>query len=226
MSATSDASTTGTASLALPLVERLEVVLEKLGTLHNQKFAQVEKFILENLEDHDPDSSSQFEQAHVKLGELLGFDAGNQETNGAPDPWWIVDENLCFIFEDHSGGKPEANLHLDKARQIATHANWVRNNLPLAESVKIVPVLITPVRFADPDALPHLGEAFIWHLDAFCLWAKNALSVIRELRSVFPGSGDLVWRANVIEAYRKHNMEPEKLIEFLKTQPPLTTRNR
>jgi hypothetical protein len=113
---------------------------------------------------------------------------------------------------------------LDKARQIATHPNWVRENLPLAKSATIVPVLITPVRFADPDVLPHLGGVFVWHLDEFCAWAKNALSVLRELRTDFPGSGDLVWRATAIEKYRENGIEPEKIIEFLEALPSLTAR--
>jgi len=221
MDVRSDGLDMGSSSLALPLVERLEGVLERLGTLHDRKFIQAEKFVLENLESA---SSAQFEQAHVKLGELLGFDAGNVETSGAPDPWWIVDENLCFIFEDHSDANPDSNLHLDKARQIATHPNWVREKLPLAKSATIVPVLITPVRFADPDVLPHLGGVFVWYLDEFCAWAKNALSVVRELRTDFPGSGDLVWRATAIQKYRENGIEPEKIIEFLEAQPSLTAR--
>ena len=208
-------------SLALPLVERLEGVLERLGTRHNRKFAQVEKFILDNLESGN---SAQFEEAHVKLGELLGFESGNVETSGAPDPWWIVDESLCFIFEDHSDASPDSNLHLEKARQIATHPNWVRENLKLAESARIVPVLVTPVQFADPDALPHLGDVSVWRLDDFMTWAQNALSIVRELRAVFSGSGDLAWRATAIEKYRENGIEPEKLIEFLEQQPPLTVR--
>jgi len=209
-------------SLALPLVERLEGVLERLGTRHNREFTRVEKLILNNLE---AGSSAKFEEAHVKLGEVLGFEAGNVETSGAPDPWWIVDENLCFIFEDHSDASPDSNLHLEKARQIATHPNWVRENLKqLAESASIVPVLVTPVQFADPDALPHLGNVFVWRLDDFRKWSQNALSVVRELRAVFPGAGDLAWRDAAIGKYRENDIAPEKLIEFLKRRPSLTAR--
>jgi hypothetical protein len=217
----SDDLDSSASSLALPLVERLEGVLERLGTRHNRKFAQEEKFILDNLESGN---SAQFEAAHVKLGELLGFEAGNAETSGAPDPWWIVDESLCFIFEDHSDASPDSNLHLEKARQIATHPNWVRENLNLTVAARIVPVLVTPVHYADSDALPHLGDVLVWRLDAFLMWARNALSIVRELRSVFPGSGDLAWRAVAIGKYRENDIEPEKIIEFLEKQPPLTVR--
>ena len=131
---------------------------------------------------------------------------------------------MFFIFEDHSDATNESNLHLDKARQVATHPNWVRDNLPFAKSAVIIPVLITPVQFADPDALPHLSGVYVWKLNEFRAWATKALSVIRELRAVFPGSGDLAWRATAVEKYRAYQIEPEKLIEFLKAQPPLPSR--
>jgi uncharacterized protein YkuJ len=209
------------ASHILALVERLESVLEKLGTAHDRNFEKVEKSILENLESGD---SVQFEKAHEKLGKLLGFDAGNEESSGAPDPWWIVDDELCFIFEDHSDAKTDSSLNIKKARQIATHPNWVRQHLSLTDTATIIPVLVTPVRFADSVALDHLDEVFVWNLDSFRKWAKNAVSVIRELRSTFPGSGDLVWRASAVEKYRKNEIDPEKLIEYLTEQPDLSLR--
>ena len=58
---------------ALILIERLEQVLENLGISHDRKFAQEEKFIIDNLDSKD---STQFELAHERLGKLLGFDAG------------------------------------------------------------------------------------------------------------------------------------------------------
>jgi hypothetical protein len=96
--------------------------------------------------------------------------------------------------------------------------------LPLADSATVLPVLITPVRIADPDALPHLSDVAVWNLEEFRKWARNALSVIRELRSIFPGSGDLAWRATAVEKYRENRMDPERLVEFLRAQPTLKAR--
>lgn len=208
-------------SRALPLVERLEIVLQEFGTLHDRKFAREEKFILENLESGN---SSQFEDAHKRLGTLLGFDAGNQETSGAPDPWWIVDENLCFIFEDHSEATPSSALDVKKARQVATHPNWAREKLPLSKTAIVYPVLITPLQYAERDALPHLNDVLIWNLEEFRKWAVKALIAIREVRGTFPGSGDLAWRATAIEKYRRNTIDPDSLIEYLKAQPQLSAR--
>lgn len=208
---------------ALALIERLEMVLAKYGTRHDRLYAQEEKYILENLKTGD---SSKFEDAHKRLGMLLGFEAGNQETTGAPDPWWIVDENLCFIFEDHSDGDPNSSLNTNKARQVATHPNWVRSNLSLSKDARIVPVLVTPVKFADADAVPHLEQVYVWDIEAFCLWASKALSVVRSLRSIFPGSGDLDWRAKAVDEYRHNEIEPESFITMLQAQPRLGPRAR
>ncbi|HVU07289.1 MAG TPA: DEAD/DEAH box helicase [Verrucomicrobiae bacterium] len=198
------------------LVERLETNLEKIGTLHSQKFDEIEKFIRENLLASD---NTQFKRGQTELGKLLGYDAGNKETTGAPDPWWIADENLCFIFEDHSDAKLASSLNVTKARQVCTHPNWVRKNLPMVEGAIILPVLVTPVTKADTDALPHLSEVALWKINDFRKWADNALTVIRQLRATFPGPGDLVWRAEAATAYMEHVLDPTGLLNFFKSQP-------
>ena len=39
-----------------------------------------------------------FEHAHRQLGELLGFIAGKEESDGSPDPWWLG-KTVGFVFE-------------------------------------------------------------------------------------------------------------------------------
>ncbi|MBA3075064.1 MAG: DEAD/DEAH box helicase, partial [Anaerolineae bacterium] len=195
----------------LLLVERVEGILDKLGTIQNHKF---DRFVSEIIAGLNSENFKEFEETHVKIGKLLGYEAGNKETNGAPDPWWIVDENFCFIFEDHSDAVSDT-LHIDKARQINTHPNWVKENLDVSEHVKILPVLITPTKKADVDALPHLRDVFLWPLDDFRAWALNAISTIRELRSTFTGIGDLAWRADAVAAFNKNMLSPRTLSDYL-----------
>lgn len=87
-------------------VERLEAVLLQLGTSHDAAFAEREKEILDGLLSKD---KGPFEEAHKKLGELIGFVAENVEEDGSPDPWWISN-NTCFVFEDHQDGKESSSL--------------------------------------------------------------------------------------------------------------------
>ncbi|MBF2020302.1 MAG: hypothetical protein IGR93_09410 [Hydrococcus sp. C42_A2020_068] len=200
----------------LLVVERMEFVLDKLGIVHDRDFAKKEKQILNGILS---DNTRQFEAAHTALGELLGYEAGNRESRGAPDPWWLVDESFCFIFEDHSGAKPESTLNIEKARQVGTHPNWVRDNLGTKPEADILSVLITPVRKADQEALPHLRHVYYWNLDEFRSWAKNALAVIRQLRRTFSEPGNLTWRDQAIEAYTSQTLCPQRLAEFLRQSP-------
>ena len=199
------------------IIERLERVLEKLGTVHDRKYAEEEKFILEHLAAHE--DGRRFEAGHERLGKLLGYEAGNIETKGAPDPWWMVDETICIIFEDYSEADIDSSLNVNKARQVATHPNWVRANLPVAEAAEIVPVLVTRAGFADEESFPHLGSVFLWEMDDFLAWAKRSLTMIREVRRNFPGSGDLVWRAEVIERFRGNGVDPASLLAKFKASP-------
>lgn len=198
------------------LIERLEMGLDNLGMLNDQRYAQEEAFILKNLEESD---HVKFEEAVVRLGRLLGFDAGNKETTGAPDPWWIIDENQCLIFEAHSNAKPESSLDVTKARQTSTHPNWVRANLPVSKTAEILPVLISPVKVADTDALPHLADVSLWNIEDFRTWARKAVALIRELRRTYPGSGDLAWREEAARRYADNLVAPACLFDWLRSQP-------
>ena len=79
-------------------VERTEMELTRLGTVHDRAFAQLEADILNGL--LGPQSTQvetrAFENAQVQLGRLLGFDAGKIEADATPDPWWLADESLCL----------------------------------------------------------------------------------------------------------------------------------
>jgi hypothetical protein len=195
------------------LIERLEAELDRLGTHSNRRYDAEEAFIRAGLAANDAD---EFEAAHERLGTLLGFAAGNRNTQGAPDPWWMVDEHFLFIFEDHSDADPGSELSVRKARQAMSHPNWVRDNLPVAGDADIVAVLVSPVAVANDEALPHLHEVLYWSLDQFRVWAQNALSVVRELRNSFPGPGDVSWRDRAAASYTEAAIDPMTLHNQLK----------
>ena len=200
----------------LALIERLETVLENLGTVNDRRYAREEKFILENLAERD---NTKFEAAQERLGKLLGYEAGNKESGGAPDPWWIVNEHFCLIFEDHSDANNESKLSVTKARQVASHPNWARENLALSPDAHILPILVTPVKVADNDALPHLKGVCLWPIEEFRAWAQRALMVIRELRRSFPGSGNLLWRTTALEKYIENGLAPRTIVAMLRSRP-------
>jgi len=189
------------------VIDRFEQRLADLGMQHDRRFAVEERFILENLRyvrptDKTPEEererlSSLFEQAHARLGSLLGYLGGTSNLKAAPDAWWIVDSKLAFVFEDHSSAGEQAQVDATKARQAASHPMWLRANPPrsaLDPDATIVTVLVTPAKRAQDESLAFLSTVRCWPVEEFCKWAKNVLRVVRSLRSNFVAGGDIAWR--------------------------------
>jgi len=191
-------------------IERLEQFLCNLGTTHEGAYTRFEKKILAGL--NKPET---FEQAHCNLGKLLGFDAGKEESDASPDPWWIG-MSSCIVFEDHAGAKKTSKLGAEKARQVAGHPEWMRDNIPEASDLDIIPILISPVSKAEKGALPHLKTVYLWPLEEFQTWAENALSIIRSLRSTLAGPGDIVWRAEAYSILSANDLSMNIILERLK----------
>lgn len=197
---------------AAPLIERLERQFAELGTRHDDKFVKVERVILEGIEQ---DEYKKFENAQKELGKLLGFDAGNVETVAAPDGWWIADHTFAIVFEDYTQAEDKTELGVNKARQVASHPIWLKTKFNLPDSAMIIPVLVSNIEGAEQDAAMHLQDVAFWKTDEFRVWARNALSVIRNLRTKYPGPGDLFWREEAMEAYATNGMDPASLRQRL-----------
>jgi hypothetical protein len=194
-------------------VERLEGRFARLGLLHNREFSAKERQIREGLQD-----AKMFEQAQVQLGEHLGFIAGKKETDASPDPWWIIGDR-CIVFEDHAAAKPVgALIDATKARQAASHPEWMKANVPAAADAKILPVLVTPARKATQGAMPSLGRVSYWGLADFRQWAEHALVAIRDLRRTFFEPGDLDWRARAATALSEVGADAPGLFAKLEAQ--------
>jgi hypothetical protein len=176
--------------LVMQQVERLEAYIHKLGTVHDRSFAEREREIRDGLK-----SGAGFEAAQVLLGEHLGFEAGKKEEDASPDPWWRVGD-IVLVFEDHANAGADAMIDATKARQAASHPDWVRAHVPGTAEAKIQPVLVTAATTAKKGAVPHLGRVGLWSLEEFRNWADAALDTVREIRRKFVEPGDLDWRAN------------------------------
>ncbi|WP_431113214.1 hypothetical protein [Variovorax paradoxus] len=109
--------------------------------------------------------------------------------------------NIVFVFEDHANAKGESSvIDATKARQAASHPDWMRDHVPGSAGASIQPVLVTPAKKAKEGALPHLGRVALWDLNDFRDWAEQALVTIRTPRRDFREPGDLAWRAQAAEA--------------------------
>lgn len=195
-------------------IEQLEMQLEKLGTLHNREFAAREKKIRDGLK-----SGAEFEQAHVLLGEHLGFSAGKKENDASPDPWWTVG-NVTLVFEDHANASGDTSvIDATKARQAASHPDWIKAYVSACKDTQIHSVLITPAMKAKEGAMPHLGRVAHWNIVDFRNWAEQALVTVRELRREFQEPGDLAWRAQAAQALTGARADAPGLLKWLKSRP-------
>jgi hypothetical protein len=194
-------------------IERLELILESMGTIHDRKYDAEESAILGAILQSDDGLA--FENGHERLGRLLGFSAANSAEDAAPDPWWIADDSLCFVFEDHAEGKADTLFSVRKARQAASHPDWIRTTLTLPTDAEVIPVIITPCTRTTKGAIPTLKKLRYWNLDDFRAWATNALRVLREIRRDFPGPGNLAWRTSAAEKLKTASIAPRQLKEML-----------
>lgn len=186
-------------------VERLEGVLLRIGLTNERKYAALEKEILDGLSH-----PKRFEQAHMQLGRLLGFDSNKVESDASPDPWWRS-SGICFVFEDNVGAT-NGVVDATKARQAASHPAWIRANVKEAVSdVIIISVLVTTATAAQPGALPSLENVLLWPADEFCAWARDAMVVVRQLREICPTEADLDWRAKAAESLETHKLDAHSL---------------
>lgn len=150
-----------------------------------------------------------------RLGDFLGYLAGRSSEEAAPDPWWIADDSLCFVFEDHAGGKPETVFSATKARQAALHPQWLRNKFSELSDADIIPILISPCLRTTEGAIPFLKEVRYWPLEDFRSWTKNALQALRDLRREFPGPGNLFWRTDAAEKLKAAKIAPDVIKTML-----------
>lgn len=194
-------------------IERVESVLAGFGKIHNRAFTQREKEIFDGLS-----SAEGFEQAQKLLGELLGFSAGKLETDASPDPWWLADD-LGIVFEDHAGATAAIpTIDATKARQAASHVEWMLENVPEAKGAKIISVLVTPAKRAKKGAMPSLKNVAYWPLEDFRKWAHKALATVREVRASFVDPGDIDWRIKAAEEFELNKLDAPSLFDWLKGQ--------
>lgn len=190
-------------------VERLEAALLAMGTANDRAFEKKAKRILKHLVEPET-----FEEGQRELGELLGFNAGNAETDAAPDPWWLGD-TTGIVFEDHVKGSATTVFGADKAKQAAMHPDWIRENVAGAGDLKLTAILVTPCIKAGIGAKPALKKVLYWPVADFQKWAIKAIGTIRELKAKLPPNGDLFWRDDAKDLLKKNELTQSTIVSRL-----------
>ncbi|KUO95789.1 DEAD/DEAH box helicase family protein [Ferroacidibacillus organovorans] len=195
------------------VIENLESVLQRLGTSSDRKF---EKRVHEILNDLNGDDSALFENAHVQLGRMLGYQADNSDETAGPDPWWIVGDDLCIVAEDKTEGDQSTPVGANKVRQAVSHPTWIRKNVQeLNQDARIISAMITTAKTINKAAMTFVEDVSYWHIDDFRSWAEKALGVVRQARLSFTGTGDEQWRSQAMQMYRDAGIDPLSVVAFL-----------
>jgi hypothetical protein len=126
---------------------------------------------------------------------------------------------FAFVFEDHANAGSDAVIDATKARQAASHPDWLREHVPGTAGTNIQPVLVTPAGKAKKGAMPHLARVAYWRLDEFRHWADKALETVRDLRREFVESGDLAWRAQAANKLEEIRADAPSLSAWLSDRP-------
>jgi len=199
------------------VIEGLANQLKKLGTANNRKFEAEVKNILEDLNKDGEKNTKHFEIAHENLGQLLGYETGRSKGDSTPDTWWIASEDLCIVFEDNSGANLTTVIGANKVRQAESHPDWINSNknLTLSKQAEIITVMVTPCTKIEESAVIFTKEVCYWNITEFRKWAENAISVVRELRTSFPGEAKLDWRRRAMQAYKDAKIDPASLVDML-----------
>lgn len=196
-------------NLSYYIVDRLENVLTKIGTRNAFQIDKKIKAVMDGLMN---DESKKFENAQKEFGLLLGYDAGKIEVEGSPDPWWLVNEKLGFVFEDYTEGLETSSVSVTKARQASTHDVWLKENLPIEKDAIIYTFLVGKIHKCSPAAIGHLRNVAFITTEEFRELANQGTKAIKSLWESFKGSGDMFWRQEAIQILGKTGLLPQDLI--------------
>lgn len=185
----------------------------KFGNINN-RYDKKEKEIREGL--RDPNT---FEDAQKELGKLLGFISDNEESPGAPDPWWIC-ENKCIVFEDYVNTTKDQSLNINKVRQAASHPKWIKDKFfPQEQEATITPVILSPIKYIADEARVYADELYFWSFDDFIEWSQKVFTTIRELKTEFRHDGDLIWQETAIKILKERELDFLSIEAMIKNNP-------
>lgn len=157
-----------------------------------------------------------FEQGVELLGTLLGYDAHNSSADGAPDPWWIINENLIIVTENKIYDSTEKKIPKKHVLESAGHPNWILDNVKdISMEAKIVNVFITNAEKLEPSALPHSKEIFYINVNELIKYAQKALPIQSSIRRIYTSEGSYTWRFEAEKMLKEGQVTPDALINII-----------
>ena len=194
-------------------IEQVEKIFTLLPT--PQKIEKKIKSILNDLKSFD---GKEFERGHKELGELLGFISENPNSTGAPDPYWIINENNVIVSEDkiYKEKGQIKNVPISDVSEAGRHEAWiVEHEKRIGKNAKIYTVLITNSRGIDDDARIYAKNICYVNREEYVDWAVKALTVIRSVWNTFSDVGESEWRKSVHQEFIKERITPKDYLNFI-----------
>ena len=168
-------------------VERIEGVFEKFGKSSSLK---IDKYLQSIGEGLSSSESKPFEEAQVKLGRLLGFESGNTERSGDPDPWWIFGRQ-GVVFEDYTATGENPVVSKEKTLQAKAHPDTLVAEHPGVNFSVVLCSTSDKLHFA---AEPHTGDVYYISVEDFKKFSEECMTTIRTLWDSFQSPGIIGWR--------------------------------
>ena len=194
-------------------IERIESVFSSIPTL--QKMEEKIKSILNNLKSLD---GNKFEIGHKEFGELLGFISENPNSTGAPDPYWIINENNLVVSEDkiYEEKEPVKKVPISDVSEAGRHRAWiVEHERRITKSANIYTVLITNSTGIDDDARIYAEDIYYVNRNEYVDWAVKSLNVIRRVWNTFSDIGESEWREAVHKEFIIAGITPKDYLNFV-----------
>lgn len=158
-----------------------------------------------------------FEQAHLELGTILGYDANNSESEAAPDPYWIINDKLCIVAEDKIYENADKKIPVEHVTQASRHKIWIKENVrTLDNNANIITILISNSNAIEENARIYAKDIYYVNREDFYTWALRALNILRTVRSRFSEMGDASWRTYARDEFCSNEVSPENFLNFIK----------
>lgn len=194
-------------------IEKIESVFSSIPTAQ-----KMEKKINSILNDLNSLDGNKFERGHKEFGELLGFISENPKSTGAPDPYWIINENNLVVSEDKIYEEKEQvkKIPISDVSEAGRHRAWiVEHERRITKSANVYTVLITNSTGIDDDARIYAEDIYYVNRKEYVDWAVKSLTVIRSVWNTFSDIGESEWREAVHKEFTNAGITPKNYLNFV-----------
>lgn len=189
-------------------IERIEGVFERFGKSGSLK---IDKYLQSIRDGLSSSESKPFEEAQVKLGRLLGFESGNTERSGGPDPWWIFGRK-GVVFEDYTATGKKPVVSKEKTLQAKAHPDTLAAEHP---GVNFSVVICSTSDKLHVAAEPHTGNVFYISVEDFKYFSEECITTMRSLWDYFQLPGNIEWRESAAHKLIETKLGGEDILKRL-----------